>query len=68
MNAAARSELFETLAELARRHPDWRMGQLVANVAEWANQGVWDVEDGSLLAAARLHLEQLADSTAEARV
>jgi hypothetical protein len=32
----------------------------VANVAGWADQEIWDVEDQQLLAAARLHLSQLA--------
>jgi len=38
---------------------DWRFGQLIANVAGWADQEIWDVEDQQLLAAARLHLAQL---------
>ena len=55
--ATERAETFETLAELARRYPHWRIGQLVANVAGWADADVWDVEDGQLLAAAKAHLE-----------
>lgn len=53
-------ELIDALAELHRRYPDWRFGQLVANVAGWADQEIWDVEDEQLLAAAALHLQQLA--------
>ena len=63
MNAAARAELFAALDELARRYPDWRLGQLVANVADWADQDVWDIDDQRLLEAARLHLQQLSHST-----
>ncbi|MBY0442130.1 MAG: hypothetical protein K2Q25_08365 [Mycobacteriaceae bacterium] len=48
--------MFASLAELARRHPHWRVGQLVANVAGWADAEVWDVEDRELLAAVRAHL------------
>jgi hypothetical protein len=59
MNAQPRADLFAILAELSSRYPDWRMGQLIANVAGWADQDVWDVEDDQLLQAARLHLEQL---------
>ena len=66
MNGAIRTELFTALAELARRHPDWRLGQLVANVAGWADEDVWDVEDERLLAATKAHLDHLAQ-TAETR-
>jgi hypothetical protein len=51
------ADLLEVLAELHRRYPAWRFGQLVANVAGWADQEVWDVEDDVLLEAARSHLE-----------
>jgi hypothetical protein len=57
-----RAELMEAIAELQRRYPAWRLGQLIVNVAGWADQEVWDVEDEQLLAAARLHLQQLAPS------
>lgn len=56
MNAEDRSELFEAMAELARRYPHWRVGQLVANVAGWADTELWDVEDEQLLLAVRVHL------------
>ena len=46
------------VAELRRRYPEWRFGQLIANVAGWADQEIWDVEDEQLLAAAQAHLEQ----------
>ncbi len=51
-----RSEVFAALAELARRYPHWRIGQLVANVAGWADAEIWDADDAELLAAAREHL------------
>lgn len=57
MNKPSRAELFEALAALCREYPDWRLGQLVANVAGWADRDVWDVDDEQLLAAARAHLE-----------
>jgi hypothetical protein len=53
------AELLEAITALHRRYPDWRLGQLIANVAGWADQDIWDVEDQQLLAAARLHLQQL---------
>jgi hypothetical protein len=57
-------ELLEALATLSRRYPHWRFGQLVANIAGWAGQEIWDVEDEELLAAARLHLQQAAPTEA----
>jgi hypothetical protein len=59
MSSPQQSELFEVLAELRRRYPAWRFGQLIANTAGWADQDVWDVEDDRLIEAARLHLETL---------
>jgi hypothetical protein len=56
MTDPSRTELFAALAELARRYPHWRVGQLIANVAGWADAEVWDAEDAQLLAAVRAHL------------
>ncbi|MEX0702736.1 MAG: hypothetical protein WD069_11640 [Planctomycetales bacterium] len=53
-----RDELLAAVAELSDRYPDWRLGQLIANVADWADQELWDVEDAQLLHAARLHLQE----------
>jgi len=64
MNSERRADLLEAIAELCRRYPHWRLSQLVANVAGWADQEIWDVEDAQLLAAAQLHLRQLAPSEA----
>jgi hypothetical protein len=60
VNSQQRAELLAAITELCQRYPDWRLGQLVANVAGWADEEVWDVEDEQLLQAARLHLQQLA--------
>jgi hypothetical protein len=53
----AREELFAVLRELGELFPDWRFGQLVANVATAARgpevEGIWESEDEELLAAAR---------------
>jgi hypothetical protein len=59
MISQQRAELLAAIAALCQRYPDWHLGQLVANVAGWADQEIWDVEDEDLLGAARLHLEQL---------
>jgi hypothetical protein len=51
----------EDLRRVRARHPDWRLGQLVANIAMFARgpveSAVWDVEDAELSAAAKGHLE-----------
>ncbi|MFO0969950.1 MAG: hypothetical protein U0793_30725 [Gemmataceae bacterium] len=59
MNNADRTQLLTTIAQLCERYPHWRFGQLVANVAGWADRDLWDVEDQELLEAARMHLSQL---------
>jgi len=57
MDTPEPTDLLETPAELRRRYPAWRLGQLMANVAGWADQDLWDIEDEVLLATARSHLE-----------
>jgi hypothetical protein len=61
MTTSERADVFAALAELSQRYPHWRVGQLVANVAGWADVEVWEVEDEQLLSAAREHLGVLAD-------
>ena len=51
MNNHQQSESMRA-AESSRRYPDWRFGQLVANVSGWADQEIWNIEDEQLLAAA----------------
>ncbi len=62
MNTEQRADLLVGIAELCQHYPHWRFGQLIANVAGWADAETWYVEDEQLLAAARLHLEQGAPS------
>ena len=59
----SREELLQVLAELSVIFPDWRFGQLVANVASATAHGtqaeaIWDCEDEELLRAARRLLER----------
>ena len=56
MTTIERADVFAALAELSDRYPHWRIGQLVANVAGWADADVWDAEDEQLLSAARSHM------------
>lgn len=60
MNATANDELIGALSELRALFPDWRFGQLVANLVMAAGRegAVWEVEDEELLAAARRLIER----------
>ena len=57
-----RKEILRALEELGDCYPEWRFGQLVANVSYWAKEpsveAVWDVEDEEFLEGIRSHLEQ----------
>jgi hypothetical protein len=59
MSNQPRADLLAAMTELCQRYPDWRFGQLISNVADWADHEIWEVEDEQLLEAARLHLQQL---------
>jgi hypothetical protein len=62
MSKIASDALVEAVAELRQVFPEWRMGQLVANLASAAGvadaEGIWDVEDDALLTAAQRLLER----------
>jgi hypothetical protein len=62
MNDSTAEELIGALSELRALFPDWRMGQLVANLVTAAGGidagAIWDVEDEQLLAAARRLIER----------
>jgi hypothetical protein len=55
-------ELVGAIGELRVLFPDWRMGQLMANLALAAGKtdaaDIWDVTDDELLAAAERLIEQ----------
>ena len=57
MTVSTADELLEALAKLRHLFPDWRMGQLVANLTMAAGAddrgAIWDVTDEELLIAAR---------------
>ncbi len=60
-----RDELLQAIAELGVLFPDWRFGQLVANLANAVRgpnaEAVWDSEDDELLAAAQRLIENNRD-------
>jgi hypothetical protein len=61
-----RPELLAAVAELSRVRPQWRLGQLIANLAMTAGRldsgGVWDLEDDEALAAAKTLIEQYSEA------
>ena len=61
MNAKSSDELVQTLTKVRSLFPDWRFGQLIANLATAAGatdaSAIWDIEDEQLLAAARRLIE-----------
>ena len=60
--SGTRDELLSALAELGEQHPEWRLGQTMANLAMAAGRteagAIWDLEDGEALAAAQRLLER----------
>ena len=56
-------KMLEVLAQLSDRSPDVRFGQLLAHLGFLAEDrgspGLWEVEDGDLLAAMEQHLHEL---------
>jgi hypothetical protein len=58
----SRAELLKAIADLGDLHPEWRLGQLLANLATSAGKtdagAVWDLEDSEALLAARHLLER----------
>ncbi len=61
MTSPERQDLLRALGELSAAFPEWRFGQMIANLAVVARgattESIWDVEDDELLAAIRSQLE-----------
>ena len=62
MIASHTDELVDAMSELRVLFPDWRMGQLIANLVTAAGGidagAIWDMEDEKLLSAARRLIER----------
>jgi hypothetical protein len=62
MNVSLSEELIESISALRSLFPDWRMGQLVANLVTAAGRtdagDIWEIEDEKLLLAARRLIER----------
>jgi hypothetical protein len=50
-------KVLRAIEKIWRRYPDWRLGQLVANIAEWADESIWDLEEEELVAEIEKHLK-----------
>jgi uncharacterized membrane protein YqjE len=57
-----RKDVLRVLEELSEICPEYRFGQMIANLAMMARGdtvgAIWDMEDDELLAAARKHLNE----------
>jgi uncharacterized membrane protein YqjE len=65
MSDTLRRDVLEALGELSAVFPEWRLGQMIANLAVVArgpaDGAIWDLEDEELLAAIRHHLDKHRD-------
>lgn len=65
MISETRRQLLEALKQISEVDPEFRFGQLIANLSYVAigptHEAVWDAEDQQLLDAARSHLENRRD-------
>ncbi len=55
------SKVLKEVEKIWRLHPDWRLGQLLCNLAGWEDPKqniVWDIEDDAVVAQIRRHLRQ----------
>lgn len=59
---STRKEILLALEEMSQRYPDWRFGQLVANISYWAKgsttEAVYDIEDEEFLKKIKTCVEQ----------
>lgn len=51
-------EVLALVERMWRLYPDWRLGQLLENVATWAEQPLWELEEDALVAEIERHLAQ----------
>jgi hypothetical protein len=62
MHHPERQDLLRALGELSAAFPEWRFGQMIANLAVVAKnattESIWDVEDDELLTAVRRQLDR----------
>lgn len=63
MNDTLRTEILDTLVEVAELSPDVRIGQMLANIGflveARAGGSIWDIEDSALMEVVQEHKEEL---------
>jgi len=55
--------VLEAVERVWEQHPDWRLGQFIENLAAWADDSVWNIEDDALVNEIQTHLNQLQRTT-----
>ena len=55
--------LMAAFEKIIDAHPDWRIGQMITNVALWARGpevgGIWDMEDAEFVQTVNQHVDKL---------
>lgn len=51
--------VLKEIERIWKRHPDTRLGQLMCNLADWAEEHVWDIEEDTVLREIETHLRNL---------
>jgi uncharacterized protein YihD (DUF1040 family) len=49
-------DVLQAVEKIWQRYPDMRLGQLISNLADWAEESVWDIEEDALVAEIERHL------------
>ncbi len=61
MISSERQELIRLIETMSEGYPEFRLGQLIANLAFWARGdqegAIWNVEDAELMTSAREQIE-----------
>ena len=64
-----RQEILRLLGQLSELAPDYRFGQMIANLSYMASgpttEAIWDMEDDQLLAAIKKHIDSLSKRAAD---
>ena len=46
-------DVLRQVRRMWKMYPEMRLGQLICNLADWAGQHVWDIEDDALVDEAK---------------
>ena len=69
MTNDSNARLADAIAAMSRRYPDWRFGQIVANIASFAHANdsgaVWELTADEFVAAVDAHLARAVSTARE---